>query len=194
VKLVSRASFLLRITRTHGIIRRYFVVNGFDGALTMLGIIMGFLISEPTSLTVIISACLGAAIALGVSGVSSAYVSESAERQRALMKLEEAMVADLQDSYHGDAARWVPMLIAFVNGASPLVISLLIITPLWLSSAGIALPVSPLHASIVVAMLTIFILGVFLGQVAGVSWWRSGLRTLLIAALTAALIYLLVGR
>jgi len=194
VKLVSRASFLLRITRTHGIIRRYFVVNGFDGALTMLGLIMGFLISEPTSLTVIISACLGAAIALGVSGVSSAYVSESAERQRALMELEEAMVADLQDSYHGDAARWVPMLIAIVNGASPLVISLLIITPLWLSSAGIALPVSPLHASIVVAMLTIFILGVFLGQVAGVSWWRSGLRTLLIAALTAALIYLLAGR
>ncbi|MDH3527049.1 MAG: hypothetical protein OEM43_06055 [Gammaproteobacteria bacterium] len=194
MKLVSRASFLLRITRTHGIIRRYFVVNGFDGALTMLGLIMGFLISEPTSLTVIISACLGAAIALGVSGVSSAYVSESAERQRALMELEEAMVADLQDSYHGDAARWVPMLIAIVNGASPLVISLLIITPLWLSSAGIALPVSPLHASIVVAMLTIFILGVFLGQVAGVSWWRSGLRTLLIAALTAALIYLLAGR
>ncbi|MDH3561740.1 MAG: hypothetical protein OEN52_12405 [Gammaproteobacteria bacterium] len=185
---------MLRITRTHGIIRRYFVVNGFDGALTMLGLIMGFLISEPTSLTVIISACLGAAIALGVSGVSSAYVSESAERQRALMELEEAMVADLQDSYHGDAARWVPMLIAIVNGASPLVISLLIITPLWLSSAGIALPVSPLHASIVVAMLTIFILGVFLGQVAGVSWWRSGLRTLLIAALTAALIYLLAGR
>ena len=193
MKLVRRAGLLLRITRTHGIIRRYFVVNGFDGALTMLGLIMGFLISEPTGLSVIISACLGAAIALGVSGVSSAYVSESAERRRALLELEEAMVTDLQDSYYGDAVRWVPLLIAIVNGAAPLVISLLIITPLWLSNAGVSLPISPLHATIAMAMLVIFILGAFLGQIASVSWWRSGLRTLLVAALTAALIYLLAG-
>ena len=80
MNLVERGRFLLHITGTHGIVRRYFVVNGFDGALTMLGLIMGFLVSGPASLGVIISACLGAAIALGVSGVSSAYVSEVAER------------------------------------------------------------------------------------------------------------------
>lgn len=191
MSLVSRARFLLRITRTHGIVRRYLVVNGFDGALTMLGLIIGFVISGTTSLHVMISACLGAAIALGVSGVSSAYVSESAERQRALLKLEEAMVADLGDSYHGEAMRWVPVLIALVNGAAPLVISLLIIAPLWLASAGIPLLLSPLYASIAVALLAVFLLGVLLGRIAGVSWLRSGLRTLLIALLTAALIYLI---
>lgn len=188
--LLSRAGFLLRITRTHGIARRYFVVNGFDGALTMLGIITGFAISEPPGLAIIISACLGAAIALGVSGVSSAYVSESAERRRALAELEEAMLTDLRDSHHGDAARWVPLLIALVNGAAPLVISLLIITPLWLGDAGITLPLSPLHAAILVALILIFLLGVFLGRVADVFWLRSGIRTLLVALLTVALIYL----
>ncbi|HID68051.1 MAG TPA: hypothetical protein EYP31_07295 [Roseibacterium sp.] len=193
MNLLRQANFLLRITRSHGIVRRYFVVNGFDGALTMLGLIIGFLISAPTELPIIISACLGAAIALGVSGVSSAYISEAAERQRALNQLEEAMVADLQKSAHGKAARWVPMLIALVNGSAPLIISLLILTPLWLSNTGIALPLAPLHMAIIIALALTFLLGVFLGRITGGSWLRSGTQTLLVALVTATLIYLFAG-
>lgn len=193
MSLLRHASFLLRITRSHGIVRRYFIVNGFDGALTMLGLIMGFFISAPTELPVMISACLGAAIALGMSGVSSAYISESAERQRELNKLEAAMVTDLQQSAHAQAARWVPMLIALVNGSAPLIISLLILAPLWLSNAGIALPIPPLFAAISIALTLIFLLGVFLGRIAGSSWLRSGLQTLLVALATAALIFIFAG-
>lgn len=191
--LLNQVRFLLRITRTHDIMRRYFVVNGFDGALTMLGLIIGFHVSVAADLSVIINACLGAAIALGMSGVSSAYVSESAERRRALGKLEEAMVADLKESAHGEAARGVPLLIAFVNGAAPLIISLLILAPLLLSSAGVQLPAPPVYAAIIIALLLIFLLGVFLGRIAGISWLRSGLQTLLIAMITTALIYLFAG-
>jgi hypothetical protein len=64
--------FLLRISHSRGIMRRYFVVNGFDGALTMLGVILGFVTTDRVPLSVVIGACMGAAIALGVSGVSSA--------------------------------------------------------------------------------------------------------------------------
>lgn len=191
MNLLEQARFLLRITRTHDIVRRYFVVNGFDGALTMLGLIIGFLISSSASLTVMINACLGAAIALGMSGMSSAYISEAAERKHALDKLEQAMVTDLQESAHGEAARRVPLLIALVNGAAPLFISLLIILPLWLADAGVALPTSPLYLAIVIALFLIFLLGVFLGRIAGISWLRSGIQTLLVALVTAALIYLL---
>lgn len=190
---LRHANFLLEITKSHGIIRRYFVVNGFDGALTMLGLIMGFAMTAPTELNVIINACLGAAVALGVSGVSSAYVSEAAERKRALATLEEAMVTDLQESTHGQAARWVPILIALVNGSAPLVISLLIILPLWLAKAGVALLLSPLTVAISVALVIIFLLGVYLGRIAGISWIRSGLQTIMIAAITIGLIYLLGG-
>lgn len=193
MSLLNQARFLLDITRTHDIVRRYFVVNGFDGALTMLGLIIGFLVSTPANLSMIINVCLGAAIALGMSGLSSAYISESAERRRALGKLEQAMISDLGESAYGDATRWVPLLIALVNGLAPLIISLLILMPLWLSVAGIALPVSPLYAAIIVALLLIFLLGVFLGRVAGVSWLRSGIKTLLVAVVTAVLIYLFVG-
>lgn len=194
MNLFDQASFLLKITRSHDIVRRYFVVNGFDGALTMLGLIIGFLVSTPANITVIINVCLGAAIALGMSGLSSAYVSESAERKRALGKLEKAMVSDLQESAHGDAARLVPMLIAIVNGSAPLIISLLILTPLWLSNAGIPLPIAPLYLSILIALMLIFLLGVFLGQIASISWLRSGIQTLLVAIATVALIYFFTGQ
>ena len=185
MSLLNQARFLLRITRTHDIVRRYFVVNGFDGALTMLGLIIGFHVSAHADLSVIINVCLGAAIAL-----SSAYVSEVAERKRALRKLEEAMISDLEESAHGEAARLAPLLIALVNGLAPLIISLLILTPLWLSNTGVTLPVSPLYAAIMIALLLIFLLGVFLGRIADISWLRSGIQTLLVALVTVALIYL----
>ena len=191
--LLGRTNRLLYISESEGIIRRYLVVNGFDGALTMLGLIIGFLVSSPAELDVIINACLAAAIALGVSGISSAWVSEVAERKRELRELEEAMVADLGQSAHGQAARWVPLLVALVNGGAPLLMSLLIISPLWLAQSGVALPASPMYLAISIAAALIFILGVLLGRIADVSWLHSGIRTVAIAALTVALIYLFTG-
>jgi predicted membrane protein (TIGR00267 family) len=189
MNLFGRTSRLLEISGSGGIFRRYFVVNSFDGALTMLALIVGFMVSPPTPLGVLVNACLAAAIALGVSGISSAWVSEVAERKRALAELEEAMIADLKSSAHGDAARWVPLLVVLVNGGAPLLASLCIIAPLWLGHSGVPLPASPLYLAIAVALALIFVLGVLLGRVAGTSWFSSGLRTMAIAAITVALIY-----
>ncbi len=175
------------------IARRYFIVNGFDGALTMLGLLTGFIVSAIEDLDIVISACLGVAIALGVSGVSSAYVSESAERKHDLDQLEGAMVTNLEDSYHGSVARWMPILIALANGLAPLSISLLVLAPIWLANSGVVLPFAPLYVAMGIALLCVFLLGVFLGRIEGVSWLRSGIRTLLIALATAALILLIAG-
>lgn len=184
--------FLLHITRSSGIARRYFVTNGFDGALTMLGLAMGFRISGVVAPTVMIAACMGTAIALGMSGLSSAYISEAAERRRELRELEEAMLADLNASAHARAARLVPVLIALVNGTAPFLISLLIMVPLWLGYFGISVKPSPIDAAIIVAFLVIFLIGVFLARVSGGFWLWTGLRTVAIAAVTSLLI-LLVG-
>jgi hypothetical protein len=85
--------FLFRLTHAHKIARRYFVTNGFDGALTMLGLTIGFYSSGGVPLRVAINACLGAAVALAASGLASAYVSEAAEREKELKELERALVA-----------------------------------------------------------------------------------------------------
>ena len=191
MSVVRRTRGLLDISGSAEILRRYLVVNGFDGALTMLGLIIGFLFSASGDLNAVANTCLAAAIALGMSGVSSAYVSEVAERKHQLEKLQGAMITDLSDTKYGAAARWVPLLVALVNGSAPLVFCLLIISPLWLAQAGIALPLPPLQLSILIAFALIFVLGVLLGRIAEVSWLRSGIQTMLVAAITVALIYAL---
>ena len=79
--MIEQLIWLLNITRSQFIARRYFIVNGFDGALRMLGLLVGFYVSDDVKLPVVINACLGVAIALGMSGDSSAYISEAAEKQ-----------------------------------------------------------------------------------------------------------------
>lgn len=181
----------LHISRSGKIARRYFVVNGFDGALTLLGLNVGFYLSGETNLPVIISACLGAAVALGVSGVSSAYISESAERERDLHALEEAMVRDLSDTDHGRASRFAPLWVAAVNGLAPFLFGLLIIVPLWLAERGVVLPLGPIEAALATALMVLFFLGIVIGRIQGAFWLWSGLRTLIIALVTAILIYIL---
>lgn len=181
----------LHISRSGKIARRYFVVNGFDGALTLLGMNMAFYLSGEGELPVIISACIGASVALGVSGVSSAYISETAERERELRALEEAMVRDLSDSDYGRASRFATLWIACVNGLAPFLFGLLIIFPLWLGSRGFALPLEPLESALATALIILFFLGIVIGRIQGSFWLWSGLRTLSIALLTAIIIYLI---
>ena len=71
--MFKQFQLLFSISKSRLIARRYFVVNGFDGALTMLGLLMGFYVgNDSVDLHLLITACMGAAIALSVSGVSSA--------------------------------------------------------------------------------------------------------------------------
>jgi len=180
----------LHVKRANSIARRYFVTNGFDGALTMLGLMVGFSLSDNIAIPVAITACLGAAIALCMSGLSSAYLSETAERKRELNKLEAALLADLSESDHARATTVVPVMVALVNGLSPLIISLIIITPLWLAKLGIQLPFSPFLLAIFIALFLIFLLGVMLGRLSQEFWLWTGLRTLAIGGVTVGIIYL----
>jgi len=184
----SRKRALLHVKRAEGIARRYFITNGFDGALTLLGLMVGFATSNDVALPIAIKAGLGAAVALFMSGISSAYLSETAERKKELRELEGALLTDLSESDYGKASRYVPMVVALVNGLSPLIIALLILTPLWLAKSGIQLPVSPFIAAIIVALIIIFLLGIMLGRLSKEFWLWTGLRTLAIAGLTILLI------
>lgn len=187
---LKQIRILLEISHSEEIMRRYFVVNGYDGALTMLGLIMGFYVSDSVDLAVVITSCLAAALALGMSGISSAYISEAAERRRILEQLEGAMVTSLDESHHARAVIWIPWLVALVNGIAPLLISLIIIVPLWLARSGMVMVFGPLLSAMVVALVIVFLLGVFLGRVGGTFWLWSGLQSLAVALVTVGLIYL----
>ena len=187
---LKQIKILLEVSQSRDIMRRYFVVNGFDGALTMLGLVMGFYVSEHVDLSVVITTCVATALALSMSGISSAYISEAAERRRTLAQLEKAMAASLNESHHARATIWIPWLVALVNGIAPLMISLIIITPLWLAHQGIVPVPDPLPTAMATALALIFFLGVFLGRVGGIFWLWSGLQSLAVALVTVGLIYL----
>ena len=189
--MLQQLSLFFKITRSQGILRRYFIVNGFDGALTMLGIIVGFYMSDSENLIVVMNACFGAAIALGMSGLTSAYMSESAEQKKQLSELENAMIKDLEGSAYGQAARYLPLITASINSLSPFVISLIIISPIWIATQNFILPIGALESAMLIAFGIVFLLGVFLGYISKTNWLWSALRTLFIAIITASLVYLL---
>lgn len=181
----------LHLHRSKSIARRYLITNGFDGALTMLGLMIGFYTSKDASLSVAISACMGAAIALFMSGISSAYLSETAERQKELRELEQALLTDLAESDYGKASRYVPVFVALVNGLSPLLISMAIITPLWVAQLGVTLPLSPFLVASIIALISLFFLGLFLSRVSKTFWLWAGLRALAIGVITVGIILFL---
>jgi len=98
------------------------------------------------------------------------------------------MITDMAESIHGRASRLLPLLVAFVNGMSPFVISLLIISPIWAAYLSIAMPLPPLEAAFVVALAVLFMLGMYLGTVSGINWLWAGMRALIIALVTSAII------
>ena len=193
MSLIRQIRSLWKISQAGQIARRYFVTNGFDGALTMLGILLGFHTGGEVPLTVTIGACLGAAIALGISGFTSALLSETEERKKELKELEESLVAPLEESDYGRASQITPWVIAAVNGLSPFLISLFVILPLWLEQAGMGLPLplGPLETGIGFSFLAILFLGIFLGRISGTFWLWSGLRAVLIGLVTAGIIFLI---
>jgi predicted membrane protein (TIGR00267 family) len=195
MSLIQNIRSLWNLSQAGQIARRYFVTNGFDGALTMLGILIGFYTGGEVPLVVAISACLGAAIALGISGFTSALLSETEERKKELKELEESLVAPLEESDYGKASKIIPWVIAAVNGLSPFLISLFIIVPLWLEEAGMGLPLhlGPLETGIGIAFLAIMFLGIFLGRISSTFWLWSGLRAVLIGLVTAGIIFLISG-
>jgi len=191
MSMFSRLRYLVELSHAHRIARRYFVTNGFDGVLAILGLLMGFRVTATAPLEVMIGACLGTAVALLMSGLTSAYISESAEKEHELRELEKSMITPMDNSAHAEAARLMPWLIALVNGLSPLVLALLILLPLLLAQQGLWPLFTPLDSAIVIALALSFLLGLFLGRLSGRFWLWTGIRALLIAVVTALIILLL---
>lgn len=173
------------------IVRRYFVLDAFDGALTTLGIIMGSYFAGLSQARIILIAGLGASAAMGVSGALGAYMSERAERARSLRELEKALFASLQDTVIADASRTAVIFITLVKALSPLSVSLVCLSPLLLSMLGFTKLATAVTASFGIAMVTLFSLGVFLGRISNTNTWINGALSLLAGVFIILLVYLI---
>ncbi len=186
---IERIKTYNRIAGINKIVRRYFAVNGFDGVITSIGILVGNYIIRVTEYTNVIIAGGAICISLGVSGVWSAYNSETAERRRELDDLEESTLYNLDETIISDAQKFAIKVLAMVNGLSPVVTAFIPLTPFVF---GKYIPINICYyIGFALAFSILFGIGMFLGKISRSNLIISGVKMLIAGVFCIALSLLL---
>ncbi|MBD3407740.1 MAG: hypothetical protein GF411_16600 [Candidatus Lokiarchaeota archaeon] len=191
---ISQIMRALELTEGVQIARRYLAMNAFDGALTMLGLILGGLISMATASPEVVFeatllAAVGTSLAMAISGFSGSYLAESAERDREVEEMGKAMLCDMSQSMYAKATRTTSAVVAIVDGLSPAIAAIIVVIPLMIVPFGFLTYYQAFFAAIAICMFLLFVLGLFLGSISGKSIWVYGGKTLLAGIVTAILIF-----
>src|SRR6266705_3596917 len=123
------------ITNVGPIVRRYFVIGAFDGALTVLGIIIGAAATvggRPESRGLVLAVSASASIALAISSAVGAYEAERVEKKLHRHSIERAMLVELSRE-HRSAFRAAALVSAGVHGVAPLIAALVPSVPFLLT-------------------------------------------------------------
>jgi len=177
VAIISRLKLYLQITGGGEIARRYFVMNGFDGVLTVFGIVLGAFLVGYTAPKAIIVPGIGASFAIGISGFWIAFLTEQAEQELGKKKIESSIFTNLDDTLYSKAARVVSFINSFVDGFSPFMFGFLVLSPFFLVQFGFLSMQMGYISSFLLTFLLLFILGFFLGRIAKQNWLIFGLKT-----------------
>jgi predicted membrane protein (TIGR00267 family) len=179
------------VAQVGAIMRRYFVINAFDGVLTTLGVLAGGYLAGVDKARAVVSVILTTAVGIGVAGFYGSYLVERAERDRSMRELEESTLSSLQDTDISSASTYATVVIALVDGASPLLTAAIAMAPFLFTS------VISVHTAYFlsggIAFLELFLLGLFLGRVSRERLLYSGVK-LVAAGLVALGLSWLIGR
>jgi len=188
-KWLRKVRVYLEVTRARGIARRYFVMNGFDGSMTMFGITIGSWVAGINEAGIIVAAGLGACLAMGVSGFFGAFMAERAERKGHLKTLEAEPTQP--DPIHYEASRFVSVFVALIDGISPTLTATVSLAPFILTRMGLLSIGSAYTISLILTLATLFSLGFYLGRIAKEKVWLYGVQMLAVGVITAIMIFLL---
>ncbi len=172
------------------IARRYFAMNAFDGVLTTIGVLVGNYLAGVRDLSIPIKIGVATSIAMGISGLWGAYLTESAERQKELADLEKISLIDQSETSIGRAFRFSVIVVSVVDGLAPALAAFIVLIPLFLAS-WINNPILSYGLAGGIALLSLFGLGLFLGKVSEKSLIGYGFKTLLAGVVAIAINFLL---
>ncbi len=183
---------LAAISNLGPIARRYFAMNAFDGTLTIMGIILASHFALHHDARAIVTAGIGACLAMMFSGLAGTYLAEKAEREREFKEMERAMLRKLDQTIVKKASRFAIIVSSIVDGFAPFLAGLILLTPFILIVASIPLAWDvAVWISGGVGFLMLFLLGIFLGRVSEQNPWFYGLQTLGAGVATAVAIIML---
>jgi predicted membrane protein (TIGR00267 family) len=172
------------------IARRYFAMNAFDGVLTIIGVLMGNFMAGVQEPRIVVSTGLATCVAMGVSGLWGAYLTEAAERKRDLNELSRYTLTDLNQTRIGRASRAAVVVVAVVDGLSPYMAAMIVLTPFFFA------PIFPsiqmvYFVALGMALVTLFALGLFLGRVSQGNLLVYGLKTIFAGVISIGISFLL---
>jgi predicted membrane protein (TIGR00267 family) len=179
-----------RIAGFWQIARRAFANNSFDGVLTTIGLLMGSYVAGVRDASVVIRTGVATSMAMGISGLWGSWLAESAERGRDLAELEEIALTDLGQTKIGRASRMAVVVVSIVDGLAPFLSSMFVLIPLFLSTMMNNIVVGYLLC-LAVALLSLFVLGAWLGSISRTSIVGYGIRTVVAGIVAIALSFLL---
>ncbi len=172
------------------IARRYFAMNAFDGVLTIIGVLMGNFTAGVEDPHIVVTTGLTTCIAMGISGLWGAYLTEAAERQRELSELEGITLTSLRETRLGEASRAAVVIVAIVDGLSPFLAAMIVLLPFFFSQLFTAIRWVYLTA-LGLSLLALFGLGVFLGRVSRQNVILYGIRTVIAGGISIVISLLL---
>jgi predicted membrane protein (TIGR00267 family) len=177
------------MTELGSLTRRYIVIGAFDGALTIVAIVLAAVASvlitgsHIDSETIILSG-LGAAVGLAISSGWGAYEAERVERRLELDELEHVMHRSMKKSLQVQAIRFATFWGGIIHALAPLPASILPLIPIALLPADF---VSAAAFSVIVTLIFLMCLGIWMGRTAKINPITTGLRMVLAGLITAAI-------
>lgn len=190
---LDRIRLYVKISEVSEVARRYFVMNAFDGAMTMLGVVIGSFSVGIKDPRLILSVSISASLAMGVSGFVGAFITERAERVKRVKELERAMLTNLNGSIIYKASLFATFLSAVVDGGSPALVSLVSSIPFILAIFGLIDMLSSYIGSIVIVLTILMLLGVYLGKISRENSLKYGI-IMLISGIIVSLFSSIIGK
>jgi predicted membrane protein (TIGR00267 family) len=116
---------------------------------------------------VLLASGLIISIGMAISGLTSAMLVEYSELQKELNELEKALFRNLDGTHIAKAKMATALMNALVNAVAPILGALAVLFPILLSSIGIIGFSQGFMLSLLLSILSLFLLGVYLGKNAG---------------------------
>ena len=165
-------------------------MNVFDGALTIFGVTLGAYVAGISDFSLVVSIGLATSIAICISGVWGAFLTESAERKRELQLLEKSLHRKLKGTDIERAFTVTTYLIAAVDGLTPFIAAIVILMPFIIAPAGIT-PNIVYYLSFLLATAVFVLLGIYLGKISKENIIVSAIKLVLAGAICMVIITLL---
>ena len=174
------------------IARRYFVSNGFDGALTGVGVTVGAYLSGIEDGLTVVSLGLAAAVGLTTSGVWSVWEIERAEMRAEIQETEDAMLADLSDTRVERDKMENQVVNALMSGLGPLLGLVVPLIPFLVEGTIFSLLQATL-VSVAMAVGVLFTFGAYMASISRQKWYVAGIRMGLAGVVVAVINVFLPG-